>query len=153
MQEVHEFLCGVACSSAVHSPHSVAKLAQLCFSLLSTQQVKIVLELDYAALHISSFQSSTPQHVEDQLFDFFTGWLEAAVPATELLYLLAMLKPSHDIPQVCPQRRGHCRTCSTVFIVCVQAVCLCVTSMAVESSVQLDVRRAALYYLTALCGR
>ena len=45
-------------------------------------------------------QVSPPQHVEDQLFAFFTGWLPSAEPATEPLYVLALLQPSHDVPRV-----------------------------------------------------
>ena len=46
------------------------------------------------------FQNNPPQHIVDKLFHFFTGWLSLSEPPTELLYLLAILKPSHDINQV-----------------------------------------------------
>ena len=85
------------------------------------------------------------------MFAFFTGWLPSAEPATEPLYVLALLQPSHDVPRVSLWPPLSFRVIS---VECIwQAVCERVASMAVELTLQLDVRRAALHYLAVLCDR
>ena len=65
-----------------------------------------------SCIYIHPVQQTPAQDVVDQLFEFFSSWLSSADPATELLYTLALLKPSHHVPKV-----GHTLSLCACFLV------------------------------------
>ena len=133
------------------TPCTVPCVAQLCFSILTKQGVKHNTMCCSSVCKISAFLCRIPLHSM-----WLTDFLGFSLIGCQLLTQQRNSSTLCHYSNLLLLFPRFAATLHHVVIVCWsgrQVLCRTVASMAVEPSVQQDVRRAALHCLTGLCGR